>query len=123
MAITREITEPYFNGGELNSTFVWSTTGYDTCIVSNVTVSGTPDTDPTDPQFTIEESHDLNGAWRALPSGATTMNQNTQTAELTVTAPWMRVRTSTANSTAFRSSIVVSLRNESVEARSTGNGI
>ena len=122
MAITREITEPYFNGGEENSTFVWPTAGFDTCVVSNVTVSGTPDTDPTDPQYTIEESHDLYGAWRPLLGGATTMNQNAQTAELAITAPWMRVRTSTANSTAFRSAIAVSLRNESVEARGTGNG-
>lgn len=110
--VTRTVRETNLKASELNTTFEWETQGADTCVVTASIVTGAPDTDPTDPQFTIEESYDGGESWGNLVGGATTLNHNAKSSELTITAPLMRVRTTTANSSAFRSAITVALRKD-----------
>ena len=107
MAIsTKTVQEPYLDGSELNTTFEWANDDFDTYVVAAATVSGTADSG-TDPQWTIEDSHD-HISW----FGATTLDNAKQSAEITITAPWSRVITTTKNNTAFRTAITVVLHKD-----------
>ncbi|HDZ21945.1 hypothetical protein LCGC14_0568870 [marine sediment metagenome] len=107
MAInTKTVQETFLNAAALNTTFEWSNEDFDTYVVAAGNVSGTPDSG-TDPQFTIEDSHDHIGWF-----GATTLNNAAQSSEITVKAPWSRVRTTTENSAAMRVAITVVLRKD-----------
>ena len=117
MAIaTKTVQEPYLDASKLNTTFQWTTLlnpgqpeggSFDTQVISASVISGSADVEGSDPQFTIETSHDLL-SW----TGSTTLNHNADSSEISIVAPHYRVRTTTENSTAFRVAINVELRKD-----------
>ena len=113
MAITtKTVQEPYLDASKLNTTFMWSTRDsasgglFDTQVISASVISGTADSSSI-PQFTIETSHDL-VSW----AGSATLDNNADSSEISIVAPWYRVRTTTKNSTALRSAISATMNKD-----------
>ena len=116
MAITtKTVQEPYLDASELNTTFQWTTLlnpgqpeggSFDTQVISASVISGTADSSSI-PQFTIETSHDL-VSW----AGSATLDNNADSSEISIVAPWYRVRTTTKNSTALRSAISATMNKD-----------